>query len=72
MNNLHRAVPASRPSTLDGVDDASDPVFQKIWQVLNGVRMWENVPASGRVPIVIEPGAEDEICSNAKEEAVTG
>jgi hypothetical protein len=65
---LYRAVPASRAGPLQCVDHASDPVFEEIGDVAEGIAVWEKVPSTGAVAVVVEPRTEDEVCGDAEED----
>ena len=61
-------IPASRSAALERVDHSAEPVLENIWNVTNGIAVWKEVPATGTVAIIVEPRAENEVCSDAKEE----
>jgi hypothetical protein len=53
---------------LQCVDHASDPVFEEVGDVAEGIAVREKVPATGAVAVVVEPGAEDEVGGDAEED----
>lgn len=67
---LHRAISAPRPRPLKRIDHPFHPVLQDIRDVADGVAVREEIPATGSVAVVVEPGAEDEVCGGAEEDAV--
>lgn len=50
------------------VDHAANPVFEEVGDVAEGIAVWEEVPATGTVAVVVEPGAEDEVGGDAEED----
>lgn len=66
---LHRTVPTSRSGALQGINDPTAPVLEEVWHVANRIAVREEIPASSAVAVVVEPGAEDEVCRNAEEDA---
>lgn len=69
MQDLHGAVPASRATALHGTGDAAAKVLDQVGQVAERVAVGHGVPASGAVALVVEPAAEDEVRSDAQEDA---
>lgn len=69
-NLSNRAVTASRPAPLERINDPSEPVLENIRNVTEGVAVREEVPATGTVAVVVEPGAENKVRGDAEEEAV--
>jgi hypothetical protein len=53
---------------LECVDHASDPVFEEVGDVAEGIAVREKVPSTGTVAVVVEPGAEDEVGGDAEED----
>ena len=49
------------------VDDPSHPIPEKIRYVSDGFRVRHEIPTSGRVLIIIQPTAEDEVRGDAHE-----
>lgn len=50
------------------VDHAADPVFEEVWDVAEGITVREEIPATGAVAVVVEPGAEDQVGGDAEED----
>lgn len=48
----------------------ADPVLEDIRDVTEGVSVRKKVPSTGTVPVVVKPGAEDEVGGDAKEETI--
>jgi hypothetical protein len=44
------------------------PVLEEIGHVPDRVAVREKIPATGPVAVIVEPRAEDEVCSGAEEE----
>lgn len=65
---LHRAVSSPRSGALQGVNDSTAPVFEKVWHVANRIAVREEVPAPCAEAVVVEPGAEDEVCRDTEED----
>lgn len=51
------------------VDHAFDPVIEDVRDVADGVAVGEQIPATGTVTVVVEPGSENEIGRRAEEDA---
>lgn len=51
------------------VDHAFDPVIEDVRDVADGVAVREQIPATGTVTVVVEPGSENEIGCRAEEDA---
>jgi hypothetical protein len=67
---LYSAVPAPTPPSLHGTDDLPPKVLEDVGNIADRVAVGEEVPSAGAVAVVIEPGAEDQICSCREEESV--
>ena len=65
-------ISAPRTSSLYRVDDPSHPIPEEIGYVPNRFRVRHKIPTSGRVSIIIEPAAENEVRGDAHECAVEG
>lgn len=52
---------------MERVDDATDPILHEVRNIADGIAVREQIPTPGAVAIVVEPGAEDEICSDTEE-----
>lgn len=50
----------------------TDPVLEDIGDIADGVTMREEIPPTGAVAIVVEPGAEDEVGGDAEEDTGRG
>lgn len=70
-SRLDRAVPAPATRPLNRVEDSPHPVLQQVRDVADGVAMGEQVPAPGPVPVVVEPGPENQIRGDAQEDATS-
>jgi hypothetical protein len=67
-SHLHRTVSTPRSGALQGVNDPTAPVLEEVWHVANRIAVREEVPASRAVAVVVEPGAENEVCRDAEED----
>lgn len=70
MAKLHGTVTSPRSRPLKSVDHSPEPILEDIRDVAECVSVREEVPPAGTVAVVVEPGAEDEVGSDAEEEAV--
>lgn len=61
---LYSGISSSRTGALKGIDHSAQPVLENVRDVANGVSMGEKVPSSSTVAVVVQPGAEDEVCSD--------
>lgn len=61
------AVTTPRARSLKSIDHATDPVLEKVRELTDSVAVWEEVPATGTVAVVVKPWAEDEVGSDAEE-----
>lgn len=61
-------VSTPRATPLQCVDHATDPILEDIRDVTDGVAVGEEVPTTGTVAVVVEPGAENEVGGDAQEE----
>jgi hypothetical protein len=52
---------------LQSIDHTTEPVLEDVGDIADGVTMREQVPATGAVTVVVEPGAEDEVGSDDEE-----
>jgi hypothetical protein len=67
---LYSTIPSSTPPTGHRTDHFSRPVLEQVWDISDGVAVGEEIPPSGSVAVVVEPGSEDQIGGYADEEAV--
>jgi hypothetical protein len=52
---------------LHGVEDPTSPVLEKIRNVTDRVTVRNEVPASGTIAVIVQPGAKDQIGGNPEE-----
>lgn len=52
---------------MQSIDHTTEPVLEEVRDIADGVAVGEEIPATGAVTVVVEPGAEDEIGSDAEE-----
>lgn len=67
---LHGTIASPRSRPLKGVDYSSEPILEDIRHVADCVSVREEIPPTGTVAVVVEPGAENEVGSDTEEEAV--
>jgi hypothetical protein len=67
---LYSTIPSSTPPTGHRTDHFSRPVLEQVWDISDGVAVGEEIPTSGSVAVVVEPGSEDQVGGYAEEEAV--
>lgn len=60
-------VAPSTSATLYCIENPSHPVLEQIGDVSNGIAMWEKIPASSAVAIVVQPRAEDKVGRGGEE-----
>lgn len=65
---LYSGITTSRPATTELLHYAAAKVFQYVWKIANGVSMRYEVPASCAISVVVQPGAEDQICCDEQED----
>lgn len=65
---LDSAVSATTSGTLYCVEHLAGPVLQQVWNVSDGIAVGEEVPSSGSVTSVVQPGAENEVGRNTEED----
>lgn len=54
---------------MDSLEDLAPEVLGDIGHVADSVAVGKKIPATGAVAVVVQPGAEDEVGCDAKEEA---
>lgn len=52
---------------MQSIDHTTDPVLEEVGEFADSVAVWEEVPATGAVAVVVEPGAKDEVGGDAEE-----
>jgi hypothetical protein len=67
---LYSTIPSSTPPTGHRTDHFFRPVLEQVWDISDGVAVGEEIPTSGSVAVVIEPGSEDQVGGYTEEEAV--
>lgn len=68
--DLHRAVAASGPRSLQRVDHPPQPVLEDIRNIAQSVAVWQQIPAASAVAVVVQPRAEDEVGGDAEEDTI--
>ena len=65
---LYSTIPSSRMTALHCVNNFPKPVPQYVRDITNRVTMREEVPATGTITVVIQPGAENEVGEEREED----
>lgn len=52
---------------MESIDYPTEPVLEEVGDIADGVAVGEEIPAAGAVAVVVEPGTEDEVGSDAEE-----
>lgn len=65
---LYSGISSPCPGSLQRVDDPAHPILEDVRNVTNRVGVRKQVPAAGTVAVVVEPGAEDEVGRDGKED----
>lgn len=67
---LHRRVPPPTPAALHRIEHPPDPILEQVWNVAERVRVREQIPAAGAIPVVVEPRPKDEIRRDGEEDPI--
>jgi len=65
---LYSTVPASRMTSLHGTNNLPKPILQYIGDVTDCITMREEIPSTGAISVVVQPGAENEVGEDGEED----